>query len=270
MRRAAVLAVVAGLLLAVADAAPVTAEQAKVPESREEIALSFAPVVRRVAPAVVNIYAKRMVQQRVSSPLFDDPFFKRFFGDSFGSLEQPRERVQNALGSGVIVDSGGLVVTNHHVIQGADEITVVLADRREFPAEVVVSDERSDLSVLRIDAAGEALPTLEFKDSDEAEVGDLVLAIGNPFGVGQTVTSGIISALARTQAGISDFNFFIQTDAAVNPGNSGGALVTLDGRLIGINTAIYSRSGGSIGIGFAVPSEMVRTTGRAIMRPPGT
>ncbi len=271
-------AAVIGLLFVAAAAAAVPpkavmADQVKVPESREEIALSFAPVVRRVAPAVVNIYAKRMVRQRAFSPLFDDPFFKRFFGDSFGRLGQPRERVQNALGSGVIVDAGGLVVTNYHVIQGASEITVVLADRREFSAELVVSDERSDLSVLRIDAAGEALPTLEFKDSDEAEVGDLVLAIGNPFGVGQTVTSGIISALARTQAGISDFNFFIQTDAAVNPGNSGGALVTLDGRLIGINTAIYSRSGGSIGIGFAVPSEMVRTVvasaqaGGRIMRP---
>ncbi len=264
-----------GLLLAVAVAAPAVAGQAKVPESREEMALSFAPVVRRAAPAVVNIYAKRMVQQRPAfSPLFDDPFFKRFFGEGFGGdFGRPRERPQNALGSGVIVDAGGLVVTNHRVIQGADEITVVLADRREFPAELVLSDERSDLSVLRIDAGEENLPTLEFKDSDEAEVGDLVLAIGNPFGVGQTVTSGIISALARTQAGISDFNFFIQTDAAVNPGNSGGALVTLDGRLIGINTAIYSRSGGSIGIGFAVPSEMVRTvvasaqSGGHIMRP---
>ncbi|MDX1574644.1 MAG: Do family serine endopeptidase [Kiloniellales bacterium] len=271
-------ALAAGLLLTVAAAAPVAADQAavqsKVPASREEIALSFAPVVRRAAPAVVNIYAKRMAQQQAFSPLFDDPFFKRFFGEGFGGdFGRPRQRPQNALGSGVIVDAGGLVVTNHHVIQGADEITVVLADRREFPAELVLSDERSDLSVLRIDAGDEALPTLEFKDSDEAEVGDLVLAIGNPFGVGQTVTSGIISALARTQAGISDFNFFIQTDAAVNPGNSGGALVTLDGRLIGINTAIYSRSGGSIGIGFAVPSEMVRTvvlsaqSGGRIMRP---
>jgi Do/DeqQ family serine protease len=248
------------LILTVAAAAPaVAAGDVRVPDSREEITLSFAPVVRRVAPAVVNIYAQRMVQQRAFSPLFDDPFFKRFFGDSFGGLGQSRERIQNSLGSGVIVDASGLVVTNHHVIEGASEITVVLADHREFPAELVLSDQHSDLSVLRIDAAGEALPTLEFKDSVEAEVGDLVLAIGNPFGVGQTVTSGIISALARTQAGISDFNFFIQTDAAVNPGNSGGALVTLDGRLIGINTAIYSRTGGSIGIGFAVPSEMVRT-----------
>jgi Do/DeqQ family serine protease len=250
-----------GLLLGAAGlaATAATAEQVKVPDSREEITLSFAPVVRRAAPAVVNIYAKRIVQQRALSPLFDDPFFKQFFGGGFGNFGQKREQIQNSLGSGVIVDSSGLVVTNHHVIQGASEITVALADRREFPAEVVLSDEHSDLSVLRIDAAGEVLPTLELKDSDEAQVGDLVLAIGNPFGVGQTVTSGIISALARTQAGISDFNFFIQTDAAVNPGNSGGALVTLDGRLIGINTAIYSRTGGSIGIGFAVPSEMVRT-----------
>jgi serine protease Do len=249
-------------------------EQAEVvPQSREEIRLSFAPVVQRVAPAVVNIYAKRVVKQRALSPLFEDPFFKRFFGDRFGGFGQSRERVQNSLGSGVIVDPGGLVVTNQHVIQGATEIKVVLSDRREFDAELVVSDERADLTILRIDTRGEDLPTLEFKDSDEAEVGDLVLAVGNPFGVGQTVTSGIISALARTQAGISDFNFFIQTDAAINPGNSGGALVTLDGRLIGINTAIFSRSGGSIGIGFAVPSEMVRAVvdsaraGGRIVRP---
>jgi Do/DeqQ family serine protease len=253
----------AALALVLVSALPfisiAAAEQVKVPESQAEITLSFAPVVRRAAPAVVNIYAKRTVQQRSLSPLFDDPFFKQFFGGAFGNFGQQRERVQNSLGSGVIVDSSGLVVTNHHVIEGASEITVALADRREFPAELVVSDKHSDLSVLRIDAAGESLPTLELKDSDEAEVGDLVLAIGNPFGVGQTVTSGIISALARTQRGISDYNFFIQTDAAVNPGNSGGALVTLDGRLVGINTAIYSRSGGSIGIGFAIPSEMVRT-----------
>jgi len=273
-RRLTSAAALALLLGAAAPFVPIAAaEQVKVPESQAEIVLSFAPVVRQAAPAVVNIYAKRVVQQRSLSPLFDDPFFKRFFGGAFGDFGHKRERIQNALGSGVIVDAGGLVVTNHHVIQGASEITVVLADRREFPAELVVSDEHSDLSVLRIDAAGETLPTLELKDSDEAEVGDLVLAIGNPFGVGQTVTSGIISALARTQKGISDFNFFIQTDAAVNPGNSGGALVTLDGRLIGINTAIYSRSGGSIGIGFAVPSEMVRTvvasalTGGRIVRP---
>ncbi len=265
------LSLIAALALVVPAGA--AAQQAKVPESRAEMQLSFAPVVRSAAPAVVNIYAKRVVQQHAFSPLFDDPFFKRFFGESFGSLGKPRERVQNSLGSGVIVDPSGLVVTNHHVIQGASEITVVLYDRREFDAELVVSDDRADLSVLRIDTGGEPLPSLALKDSDEAQVGDLVLAIGNPFGVGQTVTSGIISALARTQGGISDFNFFIQTDAAINPGNSGGALVTLDGKLIGVNTAIYSRGGGSIGIGFAVPSEMVRVvlasarTGGRIMRP---
>ncbi len=241
-----------------------------VPASRAEIVLSFAPVVKRVAPAVVNIYAQRIVRQRSLSPLFDDPFFRRFFGDSFGTQ---RQEVQNSLGSGVIVDESGLVVTNYHVVAGASEITVVLSDRREFAAEIVVDDERSDLAVLRIESGGDKLPVIELKDSDLAEVGDLVLAIGNPFGVGQTVTSGIVSALARTQVDISDFNSFIQTDAAINPGNSGGALVTLDGKLIGINTAIYSRSGGSIGIGFAVPSNMVRTviasarSGGEIMRP---
>jgi serine protease Do len=235
------------------------AETKTVPGSRAELELSFAPVVRQVAPAVVNIYAKRVVAQRSVSPLFDDPFFRRFFGDDFGLFDRPRERVQNSLGSGVIVDGAGLVVTNHHVIAGATEITVVLSDRREFPAEIVVDDERTDLTVLRVATRGETLPSLSFRDSDEVEVGDVVLAIGNPFGVGQTVTSGIVSALARTQVGINDFSFFIQTDAAINPGNSGGALVTLDGKLLGINTAIYSKSGGSVGIGFAVPSNMVRT-----------
>lgn len=245
----------------------------EVPQSREQVMLSFAPVVRQVAPAVVNIYTKRVVSERRGfSPLFNDPLFKRFFGEDFG-FGMPRERVQNSLGSGVIVAPDGLIVTNYHVIKGADEIRVVLADRREFAAELVLEDAQTDLSVLRIDPRDEALPVIELKDSDTIEVGDLVLAIGNPFGVGQTVTSGIVSALARTQAGISDYSFFIQTDAAINPGNSGGALVTLDGRLIGINTAIFSRSGGSIGIGFAIPANMVRTVvasavnGGALVRP---
>jgi len=220
--------------------------------------LSFAPLVEAAAPAVVNIYSRRVVRSRAVSPLFNDPFFRRFFGDRFG-LGLPRERVQNSLGSGVIVDAGGTIVTNHHVIAGADEITVVLADRREFEAELLGSDERTDLAVLRIDLGDEKLAFLELRDSDDVQVGDIVLAIGNPFGVGQTVTSGIVSALARTQIGISDLNFFIQTDAAINPGNSGGALIGMDGGLIGINTAIYSKSGGSLGIGFAVPSNMVRT-----------
>ena len=253
MSRTLLFALAALLTLPVVAA---VAQDKAVPGSRQEITLSFAPVVQRVAPAVVNIYAKRIVRQRAISTLFDDPFFRRFFGQGFG---RPREEVQNSLGSGVIVAADGLIVTNQHVISGASEITVVLSDRREFAAEIAVEDERADLAVLRIRPENGELPVIELKDSDTAEVGDLVLAIGNPFGVGQTVTSGIVSALARTQVDISDFNSFIQTDAAINPGNSGGALVTLDGKLLGINTAIYSRSGGSIGIGFAVPSNMVRT-----------
>jgi serine protease Do len=229
------------------------------PQSREQISLSFAPVVKQAAPAVVNIYTKKRVREQAAlSPLLNDPFFRQFFGDRL-PVGPSRERVQNSLGSGVILRADGLVVTNFHVIKGADEISVVLADRREFDAKLVRSDERVDLAVLKIDAGKEVLPVLPLIDSDQLQVGDLVLAIGNPFGVGQTVTQGIVSALARTNAGITDYNFFIQTDAAINPGNSGGALVTMDGRLAGINTAIYSRSGGSIGIGFAIPANMVRT-----------
>lgn len=251
------MALLAGLALSLAQ--PAQAQTREVPDSREEVMLSFAPVVKKAAPAVVNVLTKKKVEQeRPLSSLLDDPFFRRFFGDDFGGRER-RERDQSSLGSGVIVDPEGFIVTNEHVIKGASEIKVVLADRREFEAEVVLTDERTDLAVLLVDPGGEALPTLEMRDSDDVEVGDLVLAVGNPFGVGQTVTSGIVSALARTQVGITDFSFFIQTDAAINPGNSGGALVTLDGRLIGINTAIYSRSGGSIGIGFAIPANMVRT-----------
>ena len=245
-------------LLATLLPLPAAAQQRVVPESREEMQLSFAPVVKQVAPAVVNIFASKTVTQR-RSPMFDDPFFRRFFGDDFGVFGRPRERSENSLGSGVIVDPAGLVVTNHHVIEGADEIRVVLSDGREFDAEIALEDPRTDLSILRLDSGEQVLPVAGFRDSDDIEVGDLVLAIGNPFGVGQTVTSGIVSATARTQVGVTDYSFFIQTDAAINPGNSGGALVTLDGRLIGINTAIYSRSGGSIGIGFAVPSNMVET-----------
>lgn len=218
------------------------ADAKRVPASRGEIDLSFAPLVRSAAPAVVNIYTRRVVRSRQISPLFNDPFFRRFFGNQFAPGGQQKNRVQNSLGSGVIVSAGGLIVTNHHVIDKADEITVVLTDRREFEAEVVTRDEGTDLAVLRIKTKGEVLPFLELRDSDTLEVGDLVLAIGNPFGVGQTVTSGIVSALARTARGVSDFGFFIQTDAAINPGNSGGALISLDGGLVGINTAIYSLS----------------------------
>jgi Do/DeqQ family serine protease len=236
---------------ALVAAAP--AQDARVPSSPGEIKLSFAPVVKRVTPAVVNVYAARVVENRV--PLFDDPIFRRFFGGGSGG---PREQVQRSLGSGVIVDASGLVVTNNHVIENADQIKVALADKREFDADLVLKDARSDLAVLRIKDGRERFTPIDFGDSDALQVGDLVLAIGNPFGVGQTVTHGIVSAVARTQVGITDYQFFIQTDAAINPGNSGGALVDLSGRLVGINTAIFSRSGGSQGIGFAIPSNMVR------------
>ncbi|MBU0726129.1 MAG: DegQ family serine endoprotease [Alphaproteobacteria bacterium] len=244
--------------LVVAFAPPLAAQQRAVPPDAEALRYSFAPLVKQAAPAVVNIFTRKVVQNQIS-PLLNDPFFKRFFGENFGS-GVPRERVQNSLGSGVIVSGDGFIVTNHHVIAGADEIRVVLSDRREFEAELAYDDERTDLAILRIETGGEMLPALDLGDSDRVEVGDLVLAIGNPFGVGQTVTSGIVSAIARTQVGITDYSFFIQTDAAINPGNSGGALITLDGKLIGVNTAIFSRNNtGSIGIGFAVPANMVRT-----------
>ncbi len=258
-------------VLVLLAAAPLRAEEI-VPSSAAEVQLSFAPVVKRTAPAVVNVYAKRISVTR-GNGLFEDPFFRRFFGDD-GSFGRPRERVQNSLGSGVIVDTNGLIVTNHHVIANGTDITVVLADRREFEARVLLKDERTDLAVLKIDVPDEQLPALALGDSEALEVGDLVLAIGNPFGVGQTVTSGIVSALARTSVGVSDYQFFIQTDAAINPGNSGGALVNARGELIGINTAIFSRSGGSIGIGFAIPANMVKTVvataesgGESIRRP---
>lgn len=246
------------MLTAVLLASPAHAQK-RVPETQTEIKLSFAPLVRTAAPAVVNIFTRKTVTTRSFSPLFDDPFFRRFFGDQFRSGKRSRKKVQNSLGSGVIVKADGTIITNHHVIKGADEITVVLSDRREFDAKIIGSDERTDLAVLKINAGREKLPFLAFRDSDNLEVGDLVLAIGNPFGVGQTVTSGIVSALARTQVGINDLNFFIQTDAAINPGNSGGALITMDGKLVGINSAIYSKGGGSVGIGFAIPTNMVRT-----------
>ena len=246
------------VLLLAGGAGEASAKQRVVPQSQAQIQLSYAPLVRQAAPAVVNIYTRRVVEQVVGSPLFNDPFFKRFFGDNFPLGGQRRQRrQQNSLGSGVIVSSDGLIVTNHHVIAKADEITVALGDRREFDAELVLTDEGTDLAILRIDAGQERLPFLELRDSDTLEVGDLVLAIGNPFNVGQTVTSGIVSALARTGVGRNDFQFFIQTDAAINPGNSGGALIDMSGRLVGVNTAIFSKSGGSHGIGFAVPARMV-------------
>ena len=239
--------------IAVAAVLPAAAEDRKVPSSAAQLQLSYAPIVQRVAPAVVNVYASHVVENQ--NPFLADPFFRQFFGGGGG---MPRAQVERSLGSGVLVEAAGLVVTNYHVIEGASEVKVALADKREFPADIVLKDQRSDLAVLRIKGANERFPTLEFANSDELQVGDVVLAIGDPFGVGQTVTHGIVSAVARTQVGISDYRFFIQTDAAINPGNSGGALVDVNGRLVGINSAIYSRSGGSIGIGFAIPANMVR------------
>ena len=253
--------------LAALSAQPLLAQERRVP-TQPELTLSYAPVVQRVAPAVVNVYAAKVVQQR--NPLLDDPIFRRFFGVPGGGPSQ----LQRSLGSGVLVDPSGLIVTNNHVIEGADEVKVSLADKREFEATVVLKDQRTDLAVLRIKDGGAQFPFLDFANSDALQVGDVVLAIGNPFGVGQTVTHGIVSALARTQVGITDYQFFIQTDAAINPGNSGGALADLNGKLVGINTAIFSRSGGSQGIGFAIPANMVRVVvasaksgGDAVKRP---
>lgn len=225
----------------------------------------MAPVVARVVPSVVNVYATRIVASRRRS-LFDDPFFNQFFGDGFGRRGEPQKRTQESLGSGVVVDASGLIVTNHHVIEDAEDLTVILSDRREFKARLVLDDARTDLAVLQLDDAPTDLQAIALQDSDQIAVGDLVLAVGNPFGVGQTVTSGIVSALARTQVGISDYQSFIQTDAAINPGNSGGALVDMNGQLIGVNTAIFSRSGGSVGIGFAIPANMVAQVIRAAQK----
>jgi Do/DeqQ family serine protease len=265
-----ILRLIASLAAIATLVAPAAAQERRVPASPTELRLSYAPVVQKAAPSVVNVYAAKVVENR--NPMMDDPFFRRFFGGGPGGT--PREQVQRSLGSGVIVDASGLIMTNNHVIEGATEVKVSLADKREFEAEIVLKDARTDLAVLRVKDGRERFAAIELGNSDELQVGDVVMAIGNPFGVGQTVTHGIVSALARTQVGISDFQFFIQTDAAINPGNSGGALVDLSGRLIGLNTAIFSRSGGSQGIGFAIPVNMVKvvlasakTGGTTVKRP---
>jgi Do/DeqQ family serine protease len=250
-------------VLGPAAAIPAVAQEKAPPPSREAARYSFAPIVKKAAPAVVNVYVKRLQ----GSQVYPDEF-RRFWGERFGMP-------QTTLGSGVIVSADGVVVTNAHVLKvvGTAEISLVLADRRELNARVLLRDEKSDLAVLRIEGSAGPFPFLEFADSDSIEVGDMVLAIGNPFGVGQTVTSGIISALGRTRVTRSDAQAFIQTDAAINPGNSGGALIDMTGRVVGINTAIYSRTGGSLGIGFAIPSNLAKLvvdsalTGRRLERP---
>ncbi|MEM1074614.1 MAG: trypsin-like peptidase domain-containing protein [Pseudomonadota bacterium] len=232
---------------------PVAAQElGQVPQSQMQIQLSFAPLVKEAAPAVVNIYAK-VIRAAQRSPFRGDPFFERFFRD----LGPSRPRVQNSLGSGVILSGDGIVVSNHHVVGNATDIRVVLADRREFDARVLLADAESDLAILQL-AGASGLPRLALRDSASVDVGELVLAIGNPFGVGQTVSSGIVSALARSGAVTGNARgYFIQTDAPINPGNSGGALIDMQGRLIGINTSILTRSGGSNGIGFAIPADLV-------------
>lgn len=231
--------------------APLSAQQ--VPQSAAEMQLSFVPIVREAAPAVVNIYVK-VVREVQRTPLQADPFFGRLFGDP---LTDRKPRVQNSLGSGVILSADGIVVSNYHVVGMATDIRVVLNDRREFSAQVLLGDEESDLAILKIDAP-EPLPFLPLRSSNTVEVGELALAIGNPFGVGQTVSSGIISGLARSgRSGGGGRGYFIQTDAPINPGNSGGALVDVQGHLIGVNTSILTRSGGSNGIGFAIPADLV-------------
>ncbi|AUX76030.1 MULTISPECIES: DegQ family serine endoprotease [Sinorhizobium] len=237
------------LVFAIAMSTPAVAQDARtVPQSHTEMQLSFAPLVKQTANAVVNVYAERVVERRSI-----DPFFEEFFGQRMPN----RTEKQSSLGSGVIVRRDGIVVTNNHVIEGADDIKVALADGREYPCKIVLKDDRLDLAVLKIEADG-PFDVIPIGDSDAVEVGDLVLAMGNPFGVGQTVTSGIVSALARNQISNGDFGFFIQTDAAINPGNSGGGLINMKGELIGINTAIFSRGGGSNGVGFAIPANLVK------------
>lgn len=213
--------------------------------------VSYASAVNLAAPAVVNIHTTKIVRQR-RNPLLDDPFFRHFFGDSLPP--QPRQRAENSLGSGVIVSVEGYVLTNNHVIAGADEIVVALADGRSSKATVIGTDPDTDLAALKIHL--DDLPVIAIGQSDPLMVGDVVLAIGNPFGVGQTVTMGIVSAVGRNRLGISTFENFIQTDAAINPGNSGGALINAFGQLVGVNTAIFSKSGGSQGIGFAIPTSI--------------
>lgn len=243
---------------------PLQAKERLVPSSPTQVQLSFSPVVKKAAPAVVNIYTKRRV--RVQSPLarlYADPVFRRFFQGHPSRQQLTQERIVQSLGSGVIVHPGGIIVSSSHVVAESDEIIAVMSDKREFPARIVALDKETDLAILMLDAQNVKLPYLPLARSTSLEVGDLVLAIGNPFGVGQTVTSGIVSALARGVGELSKkipkSQAFIQTDAAINPGNSGGALVNMKGQLVGINAAIFSQSGGSHGIGFAIPAEVLDT-----------
>jgi len=269
LSRFALPALVAALLAAGPAAAQMARTEAKetakegtaskvVPLSKADVQLSFAPVVKRAAPSVVNVYASHVDKRSNARTSAMEEFMRRFFGEPEGGRGPRGDRAQRSLGSGVLVDADGLVITNNHVIDNMNEVRIALADRREFEATILMRDTRTDLAVLKLKEPPKGLVPMPFGDADALEVGDFVMAIGNPFGVGQTVTQGIVSALARTQVGSADYQYFIQTDAAINPGNSGGALVDLKGQLVGINTAIYSQSGGSHGIGFAIPVGMVK------------
>jgi len=228
------------------------ANQNAVPTTTTGVVLSYADAVEIAAPAIVNIHTAQLITRR-AHPLLDDPVFQRFFGNRLG---RPRQELKTSLGSGVLISSQGYILTNNHVIEAADEIQVLLADGRKLRAEVVGTDRETDLAVLTITA--DMLPSVTIGDSENLRVGDIVLAIGNPFGVGQTVTQGIVSATGRDHLGINTYENFIQTDAAINPGNSGGALINVRGELIGINSAIFSKSGGSQGIGFAIPVNLAK------------
>ncbi|MDO9281429.1 MAG: Do family serine endopeptidase [Methylotenera sp.] len=216
---------------------------------------SYSYAAKKAMPAVVNIFTSKKAELNPHQKYLDDPAFRQFFGDQFDDMEPPSQP-ENSLGSGVIVSDQGLILTNNHVIATADEIEIALSDGRKMSAKVVGTDPDTDLALIKVDA--DHLPAITFASSDKLNVGDVVLAIGNPFGVGQTVTQGIVSALGRSHLGINIYENFIQTDASINPGNSGGALIDADGNLVGINSAIYSRSGGSMGIGFAIPATLAR------------
>ena len=242
-----------------APAANISVSESPVPRDTKLLS-SFAPVVQKVAPTVVNIFSTKTVKNPLTQlmPFYNDPLFRQFFGDHFeGQGWQPSTLKEQSLGSGVIVTKDGYVLTNNHVVDGAEDVKVTFSKgSQDYPARVVGRDPKTDLAVIKIE--GSNLPFITFGDSEKIEVGDLVLALGNPFGVGQTVTNGIISAVKRGGLGMEDYEDFIQTDAAINPGNSGGPLVDMEGRLVGINTAILSGSGGSMGIGFAIPVNLVR------------
>ena len=260
----------AGILLSLPFAAGIAGAQGpKVSDQSIDLLTrtgkAMAEVTAAVKPAIVNISTTRTVKMSGGhDPFSDDPFFRRFFGDQFGRQRQPREHKSAGLGSGVIVSSEGYIITNSHVVKDADEIKVTLTDKKEYAGKVIGSDLKTEIAVVKIEAKN--LPTVSWGNSEKLQVGEVVLAVGNPYGLNQTVTMGIVSALGRANVGIADYEDFIQTDAAINPGNSGGALVNVRGELVGINTAIYSTSGGYQGIGFAIPSNMVKSVMESLIR----